>query len=61
MPGEGKSHWVTPSFLCKVVSGTAKIMEPKKHLDMKWFDLSDLPDNITITTKKAIKDYFDAK
>lgn len=61
MPGEGKSHWVTPSYLCKVVGGEAKIMEPKKHLDMKWFDLNDLPTNITLTTKKAVKDYFDAK
>ena len=61
MPGEGKSHWVTPSYLCKVVGGEAKIMEPEKHLDMKWFDLNDLPTNITLTTKKAVKDYFDAK
>lgn len=50
-------HWVTPSYLCKVVSGTAKIMEPDKHLEMEWFPLDKLPENITITTKKALGEY----
>lgn len=50
-------HWVTPSYLCKVVGGTAKIMEPTKHTEMKWFPLDKLPEDITITTKKALADY----
>lgn len=54
---EDKVHWVTPSYLCKVKSGIAKIMEPTKHSEMKWFNLSNLPDNLTIPTKKAINDY----
>lgn len=57
IPGEEKSHWVTPSYICRVVSGEAKIMEPHKHLDMKWFDLENLPEDITITTTKAVMDY----
>lgn len=55
--GEEKVHWVTPSFLCKVVSGTAKIMEPEKHTEMDWFSLDTLPNKLTITTKKALNDY----
>lgn len=58
IPGETKSHWISPSYLCKVISGEAKIMEPNKHLDMKWFDIANPPENITITTAKALDDYF---
>lgn len=50
-------HWVSPSYLCKIVSGEPRIMEPTKHLDMKWFSLDSLPEKITITTKDAIKNY----
>ena len=32
-------------------------MEPMKHLDMQWFSLDNLPENITITTKNAIENY----
>lgn len=58
IPGEPKAHWISPSYLCKIVSGEAKIMEPTKHLDMKWFDIANPPESITITTAKALKDYF---
>ena len=52
-----KSHWVSPSYLCKINKGEAKIMEPTKHIDMKWFKLTELPQNLTITTKDAINNY----
>ena len=51
------THWVATSYLCKIVGGEAKIMEPDKASDMKWFSLDNLPKDITITTKKAISDY----
>lgn len=52
-----KSHWVSPSYLCKTINGQAKIMEPTKHIDMKWFNLNELPQNLTITTKDALNNY----
>lgn len=51
------AHWVATNYLCKIKSGKAKIMEPDKASDMKWFNLENLPDNLTITTKKALTDY----
>jgi ADP-ribose pyrophosphatase len=54
---EENAHWGAASYLCKVKSGEAKIMEPDKASDMKWFDLNELPDKLTITTKKALSDY----
>lgn len=53
---EGK-HWISPSFLCEIIKGEVKIMEPKKHLDMKWFPINNLPDRITITTQCAVENY----
>lgn len=50
-------HWVSPSFLCRITEGEPKIMEPTKHTDMQWFDLQALPENLTITTKHAVKHY----
>lgn len=52
-----KQHWVSPSFLCKIEKGEPKIMEPNKHLDMKWFSLDNLPEKLTITTKDAVNSY----
>ena len=49
-----ETHWVSPSFLCKIIEGEPKIMEPTKHLDMKWFSLDNLPEKLTITTKDAV-------
>ncbi len=45
------------SYLCKIENGNPKIMEPDKASDMKWFALNELPDKLTITTKKALADY----
>ena len=52
-----KVHWMSPSFLCKIKSGIPKIMEPTKHIDMKWFKIDELPINLTITTKVAVENY----
>ncbi len=51
------AHWVAMSYLCKIENGNPKIMEPDKASDMKWFALNELPDKLTITTKKALADY----
>ncbi len=52
-----KLHWVAPSYLCKITKGEPSIMEPTKHIDMQWFSLDNLPENITITAKNAIENY----
>ena len=54
---EENAHWVATSYLCKIKSREPKIMEPDKASDMRWFSLDNLPDKLTITTKKALQDY----
>ncbi len=54
-------HWVSPSFLCRITQGEPKIMEPTKHIDLKWFKLDALPEKLTITTQDAVNAYENRK
>ncbi|HOX41144.1 MAG TPA: NUDIX domain-containing protein [bacterium] len=47
-------HWVTLGFLGKIVGGEPKNMEPDKHTEIGWFPLDQVPDNLTIYTKRSI-------
>jgi ADP-ribose pyrophosphatase YjhB (NUDIX family) len=53
LPGENQ-HWVSPAFLGRIVSGEARNCEPQKTSDVRWFPLSDLPPNLTMTARNAI-------
>jgi len=56
LPGEGQ-HWVAPAFLGRVVSGQVHNCEPEKTQDIKWFALSAVPKNLTMTARNAISAY----
>jgi len=43
---EENQHWVAPSYVARLSSGEAKIMEPEKCDDLAWFPIDELPDNI---------------
>jgi ADP-ribose pyrophosphatase len=61
---EEGQHWISPQFLCKITTGEPKNLEPEKHDEMRWFDLDNLPDKITNTTKDGVghlKNYFTNK
>lgn len=54
IPDEGQ-HWVAPTYICKITSGTPKIMEPEKCERIGWFTLKEaekLP--LSIVTKQDI-------
>jgi 8-oxo-dGTP diphosphatase len=46
-------HWVSPRFLVKI-SGEPKNLEPDVHDDAQWFKISELPPNLTMTTRAAL-------
>ncbi|HET8924322.1 MAG TPA: NUDIX domain-containing protein [Candidatus Acidoferrum sp.] len=54
LPRENQ-HWVSPAYLGRVSDGEAKNCEPQKTLEVRWFLLSDLPPNLTITARNAIR------
>ncbi len=50
-----KQHWVSPTYICKIVKGKPRIMEPEKCDRIGWFNLEDaerLP--LSIVTKQDI-------
>ena len=52
---EENQHWVSPTFLCRVKSGTPRIMEPHKCDKIGWFGLNEIPeDTLTRASKKSL-------
>jgi ADP-ribose pyrophosphatase len=52
------AHWVAPTFLVQIIGGKVKNLEPDAIRQVQFFPLSNLPDNLTITTCSAIEAYF---
>ena len=53
-------HWVTFSYLAKIIEGEPRIMEPEKIAKIKWFNLRSLPEKLSQTTSEPIKDYLES-
>jgi 8-oxo-dGTP diphosphatase len=56
MPDEHQ-HWVSPTYICEIVEGTPKIMEPGKSSELRWFTLEEaekLP--LSIIVEEDIKE-----
>jgi 8-oxo-dGTP diphosphatase len=56
LPAENQ-HWVSPSYLARIVEGEAYNREPHKSEDLRWFGLDELPENLTRTARNAIAAY----
>ncbi len=50
-------HWVAFNYLAKIIKGEPKNLEIEKIEEIKWFNLSNLPLNLTQTTSEPIKEY----
>jgi len=56
LPGEGQ-HWVAPAYLGRIVKGEGRNCEPDKTQELKWFALTGVPPNLTMTARNAIAAY----
>ncbi|NMB48386.1 NUDIX domain-containing protein [Candidatus Kuenenbacteria bacterium] len=55
IPDEGQ-HWVSPTFLCRVKSGEAKICELEKCEAIDWLGLEEIENlRLTETTKQDLE------
>jgi 8-oxo-dGTP diphosphatase len=55
IPDEGQ-HWVSPTFICRLKSGTPHIREPRKCEEIGWFSLDEIPEAmLTIASKKGLE------
>ncbi len=57
LPSENQ-HWVSPAYLGQILSGEATNCEPMKTHEVRWFNLDELPPNLTMTARNAISAYF---
>jgi 8-oxo-dGTP diphosphatase len=48
LPEEGQ-HWVSPTFLCWIVSGSLSILEPEKCSVIGWFAPEQMPEDEFLT------------
>jgi 8-oxo-dGTP diphosphatase len=56
LPEEGQ-HWVSPSFVCAIISGEPSIHEPGKCTEIGWFHLSEMPGDLTLVTRENLAHY----
>jgi ADP-ribose pyrophosphatase len=56
LPAEGQ-HWVSPAYLAQIREGQAANREPDKTEAVQWFAISELPENLTMTARNAIRAY----
>lgn len=47
-------------FTIQKISGLARISEPEKCSDLKWFNLDDLPEQMILIRKNALRCYLDS-
>ena len=56
LPEEGQ-HWVSPTFVCSIVSGQPQIREPEKCSAIGWFLPDQAPDDLTLITRENLLNY----
>jgi mutator protein MutT len=56
LPQESQ-HWVSPTFLCKIVSGSPVIQEPEKCTEIGWFEPDQVPSDLTSISRSNLTHY----
>jgi mutator protein MutT len=56
LPEEGQ-HWVSPSYLCRLVAGQPRILEPGKCSEIGWFLPSEIPPDLTSISRHNLENY----
>jgi 8-oxo-dGTP diphosphatase len=54
---DDEQHWISPTFLCQIASGTPEIREPGKCVDIGWFLPSEMPEDLSRFTSRNLEDY----
>jgi mutator protein MutT len=58
LPDEGQ-HWVSPTYICRIVSGEPRILEAEKCEEIGWFFPGEMPDDLTQITRTNLEHYID--
>lgn len=46
-------HWLAPVYLADAFEGEVRNVEPEKHGDIGWFPMDNLPEPLTVATRRA--------
>jgi 8-oxo-dGTP diphosphatase len=56
LPEEGQ-HWVSPTYVCTIVSGQPTIRDAGKCTEIGWFAPGEVPDELTQITRVNLAHY----
>ncbi len=57
LPAEGQ-HWVSPTFICRIINGTPTIREPGKCTEIGWFTPDMIQeDSLTQISRENLRHY----
>jgi mutator protein MutT len=54
---EERQHWVSPAFICEIISGEPYIREPEKCTEIGWFSVDQVPNELTQVTRVNLEHY----
>jgi 8-oxo-dGTP diphosphatase len=54
---EEHQHWVSPTFICQILSGEPSIQELEKCTEIGWFGVDQVPNELTQITKLNLEHY----
>lgn len=50
-------HWVSPTYICEIISGKPYIREPEKCTEIGWFYIDQVPNELTQITRLNLENY----
>lgn len=50
-------HWVSTTYIGRIIKGDVKIMEPDKHETIGWYHLTKLPEPLSSISRANIEKY----
>lgn len=54
---EEKQHWVSPTYICRIISGEPHILEPGKSAEIGWFSPDNVPDDLSVVSRVNLEHY----
>lgn len=52
-----KQHWVSPTYICQIISGEPEIKEPEKCSQIGWFFPDEVPDELYMISRQNLEHY----
>ena len=56
LPAEGQ-HWVSPTYICRILVGEPRIVEPEKCAEIGWFSPDSVPTPLSVISQVNLEHY----